>query len=58
MIHKAINKTEVAVRYYDGRGYTRETARKMFHQEKNKDEKIIISILNSIIKEQKELLKK
>ena len=57
MIHPAINKTEVAVRYYNGRGYTRETARKIFHQEKNKDKKLIASIIKSIFKEQKELLK-
>ena len=57
MIHPAISKTEVAKRYYVGRGYSSETARKMFFQDKHINKKVVKSIIKDILKEQKELMK-
>jgi hypothetical protein len=70
MIHKAISKTEVAFRYYKERNYhilygplkeyDRETACKIFCEQEKKgniDKKLVKSIILSIFKEQKEMLK-
>ncbi len=57
MIHPALSKTEIAKRYYNGRGYSSETARKMLFQDKHIDKKLVASIIKDIFKEQKEMMK-
>jgi len=41
-----LNIAELAQRYYEGKGYTRNGAGKQFHQDKQKDKKA----LNQIVK--------
>lgn len=65
MIHPALSKTEIAFRYYKDKFYnldhaklySRETALKMFHKEKHIDNKLVMSIIKDIFKEQKEMMK-
>lgn len=57
MIHQAINKAEVARRYYGERYNSKEQAKKQFQQDKNIDYKKVLLILKDIFSEQKQMLK-
>jgi hypothetical protein len=61
MIHEALSKSEIALRYYKqthpDRKYKKEAARKQFDQDLNLDVKLIAKIIDQIFREQKELLR-
>jgi hypothetical protein len=62
MIHKALIKAQVALRYYTivqpGRKYPPQQALRQFRQDKALDKKIVLRVISQIFKEQKEMLKK
>lgn len=59
MIHEAINKSLVAVRYYKTKGYrlSPQQAIKKFIQDKNVEMTTVQLVLSAIVEEQKKLLK-
>jgi len=62
MIHPAIKKTQVALRYYKivypERNYDDHNAVRQFNQDKKINNVIVLRVITEIFKEQKEILKK
>jgi hypothetical protein len=61
MIHTALSKSEIALRYYKKvapeKIYTKEQARKQFQQDRTIDKKLVMKIVDEIRSEQKQMLK-